>query len=492
MAKLRVVVAHTDDETRRRTTALLRSCGYDVSEWPCADELVEELGVQPPELLVVGASLSSREGQECLHYIGNDPRWRDTRVLAVLSDRRDVGELSELLGLGVTDFIAPPFSEEELLARVHVQLRAWQELLEARSELTSTGLALKHARDESENRRKLVDILNEVAGDFSGDELFHVLVRRVALALSISHCSLILARRGDAIGIVATAFENLALRNLEIVLDRYPEIRAALETDQPVLIENIEGSPLYADVRLDWAAHGMAVPIQSVIALPFSLDEERSGVFFLRTLRGESPLTRADVEFAESVVRAAVGAIKRTQTIESTRADKERLEVLALTDPLTHTHNRRGLMQQLAVEIERAVRQSHALTVLMIDLDHFKLVNDTYGHLIGDEVLRTVAAVLQREARAADLVARFGGEEFVVLLPETAREGAVALAERVRTRVAEQPLVGSPEYEWLRITISIGVATYPSPRVTTPEDVIALADEALYRAKAEGRNRVCT
>lgn len=492
MDKLRVVVALQDDETRRRTTALLRSCGYDVVERPCSDRLADEFGASAPELLVVGASLPSREAHECLHHIASDVRWRDTRILAVLSDQRDVGELSEMLGLGVTDFIAPPFSEEELLARVYVQLRVREELLDARSELTSTGIALQHARDESENRRKLVDILNEVAGDFSGDELFHVLVRRVALALSISHCSLILARRGDAIGVVARAFENLALRNFEIALDRYPEIRTALDSDQPVLIENIEGSPLYEGVRLEWAASGMAVPIQSVIALPFSLDEERSGVFFLRTLRGEPPLTHADVEFAESVVRAAVGAIKRTQTIESTRADRERLEVLALTDPLTHTLNRRGLMQQLRAELERAARQAHPLTVLMIDLDHFKMVNDTHGHLIGDEVLRTVAAVLQREARAADIVARFGGEEFVILLPETAREGAVAVAERVRVRVAEEPLVPGPAYEWLRITVSIGVATYPSPRVTTPEDVIALADEALYRAKAQGRNRVCT
>jgi diguanylate cyclase (GGDEF)-like protein len=100
--------------------------------------------------------------------------------------------------------------------------------------------------------------------------------------------------------------------------------------------------------------------------------------------------------------------------------------------------------------------------------------------------------VLQREARAVDVVARFGGEEFLVVLPETGEEGAVALAERIRARVEETPPVTGGEYGWLRVTVSIGVATVPSPRVNSPEELIAVADEALYRAKAQGRNRVCS
>jgi two-component system cell cycle response regulator len=206
----------------------------------------------------------------------------------------------------------------------------------------------------------------------------------------------------------------------------------------------------------------------------------------------EPPLARADVEFADTVVRAAVAAIRRAQMIESTRADKARFEVLALTDPLTQTHNRRALMERLTSELERARRYALHLSVLMVDLDHFKLINDSYGHVVGDEVLRGVSRVLQREARAVDVVARFGGEEFLVVLPETGEEGAVALAERIRARVEETPPVTGGEYGWLRVTVSIGVATVPSPRVNSPEELIAVADEALYRAKAQGRNRVCS
>jgi diguanylate cyclase (GGDEF)-like protein len=149
-------------------------------------------------------------------------------------------------------------------------------------------------------------------------------------------------------------------------------------------------------------------------------------------------------------------------------------------------------MELLSAELERARRYGLTLSLMMIDLDHFKLVNDTYGHPIGDEALRSTARVLQREARTVDVVARYGGEEFVVMLPETQEEGAVAVAERIRIRIAEQAILPGASYDKARVTVSIGVAAVPSARVNAPEDLLALADEALYRAKAEGRNRVCT
>jgi two-component system cell cycle response regulator len=148
-------------------------------------------------------------------------------------------------------------------------------------------------------------------------------------------------------------------------------------------------------------------------------------------------------------------------------------------------------VERLTEELERARRYSLDLALLIVDLDHFKTVNDSYGHLVGDEVLRGVSAMLQREARAVDVVARYGGEEFVVILPETAAEGAIALAERIRERVCNSPPIPGGEYGWLRVTVSIGVATVPTSHANSPEELISLADQALYRAKAGGRNRVC-
>jgi len=328
-----------------------------------------------------------------------------------------------------------------------------------------------------------------VTGELSPDEVYHVVARRVARALDLSHCSVVLARPGDRVGVVATAYENPALRNLEVQLDRYPEIRAALDHGRPVLIGDLRTSPLFGEVRRAWEQEGTRVAIRSLIALPFTLDRVQAGVFFLRRTEGEPPLTPEDVEFAESVIKAAVAVIQRAQALENTRADNARLEALAHTDPLTQVLNRRALTLQLNSELDRARRYESVVTLLMVDLDHFKRVNDTHGHLVGDDVLRELSLLLRHEARSVDLVARYGGEEFVVVLPQTGEEGAVAFAERLRERIAAHEFRGHGKTP-LWVTASIGVATFPSPRVESAEDLFARADAALYRAKADGRDRV--
>jgi two-component system cell cycle response regulator len=395
------------------------------------------------------------------------------------------------LGLGAADFLRKPVRVRELLARIQAQLRIRAALFAAREELRTKDAELRRAREESESRRKLVDILHEVSGDLSSDEIYHIAVRRVARALNVSHCSVILARANDPTGVVAAAFEAPAVRNLQIELERYPEIRAALEGGVPVLIESVGTSALYEGVRDLWRREGVEVTVRSVIAVPFSVGSEQAGVFFLRRIGDEPPLGMQDVEFADTVIQAAVATIQRAQLIETTRADNARLEALAHTDPLTQVLNRRALTLRLTSELDRARRYNSVVTLLLIDLDHFKRVNDTFGHLTGDDALREVAALLQHAVRSVDVVARYGGEEFVVVLPETAEAGAVAFAERMRERIeAHEFAVPSEMGSRLRLTASIGVATFPSPRVDSAEDLFTQADAALYRAKAEGRNRV--
>jgi two-component system cell cycle response regulator len=257
-----------------------------------------------------------------------------------------------------------------------------------------------------------------------------------------------------------------------------------------VLIEDIASSALYADQRASWGLEGLDVSIRSVIALPFTLDRQQTGVFFLRRTQDQPPLTGEDVAFADAVITAAVAVIQRAQVIESTRSENARLEQLAHTDPLTQVLNRRALTERLTREMERSLRYDTCVALLMIDIDHFKRVNDTHGHLVGDDVLRDVAALLNVTVRGTDMVARYGGEEFLVVLPETDDEGAAAFAERIRERIEQHPLTGRANDCELRVTASIGVATFPAARIESVEDLFARADAALYRAKADGRNRV--
>ncbi|MFN2398284.1 MAG: diguanylate cyclase [Gemmatimonadaceae bacterium] len=488
-----VLISHEDTRIAGAISWLLKEHGYDTVLASSRDDLVDRIASSQPDIVLLdtdetGASTPSRSA-ELLARVAANESMRDIPVLVTTSAPASNG--SAFLP-GAHDVIRKPYVVRELLARIETQLSIRDQLLRARAALTSATQELERVRGEAESGRKLVDILHDVAGDFSPEELSHMLVWRVARALNISHCSLVRARAGDEQGVVTASYEDPSVRDREIRMDSYPEIGVALERGTPVLIEDVDESPLYASLRLEFAQDGTALEVRSSIAVPFTLDDQGTsgGAFLLQTMRNEPPLTADDVIFAQTVVKAAVAAMRRAHAFEVARADKARLEVLATTDPLTHVLNRRALTDRLKGEMDRAQRYGLVLSLMILDLDHFKTVNDTFGHLVGDDVLRQVASLLQHEARSVDVVARYGGEEFVVVLPETAEEGALIFAERVRQKIAERPLMVGTLFDGVRITVSIGVATVPSPEVNNSEDLIALADQALYRAKGDGRNLV--
>ena len=159
---------------------------------------------------------------------------------------------------------------------------------------------------------------------------------------------------------------------------------------------------------------------------------------------------------------------------------------LSQTDPLTGLANRRAIEARLAVEIQRAARFNHSLTIGLIDIDDFKLVNDQFGHTAGDSVLRRVAALLERELRAIDVVGRYGGEEFLMILPETDLAGAAVASERALSAIRE----GFAGYGYGHpMTVSIGLASFAEHGRSAPE-LLEAADAVLYQAKREGKNRV--
>lgn len=160
----------------------------------------------------------------------------------------------------------------------------------------------------------------------------------------------------------------------------------------------------------------------------------------------------------------------------------------ANTDPLTGIHNRLHFDEFLKGEFLRTRRHRHTLSVILLDIDYFKKVNDTYGHPVGDKVLTVVAKVVQHQLRGYDVFARYGGEEFVIALPETPVAAAIQVAERCREAVEQV------RFPYMRhgITASFGVASWPTPDIDEPKELLAAADRELYRAKAEGRNRVCS
>ncbi len=236
---------------------------------------------------------------------------------------------------------------------------------------------------------------------------------------------------------------------------------------------------LSRDARVSVATDG------TVVAFPLAGKGRRSGALVGLDRR---PSARAP-RFLAGVLPAMQSLLGMMALALDHALALQQAEALSVTDDLTGLHNSRYLKDALHREAKRAVRYGRSLSVLFIDLDGFKAVNDTHGHLCGSRALVEAGEVIRTCARESDVVARYGGDEFVVVLPDTASEGAVVVARRMRDRLAAHPFLLSQHLD-IRLSASVGIASLPDV-TTVPEDLLRAADEAMYRVKERGKNNYC-
>jgi diguanylate cyclase (GGDEF)-like protein len=246
-------------------------------------------------------------------------------------------------------------------------------------------------------------------------------------------------------------------------------VRLALQTQEPVYVELPEGLSVNAGL--------VEFQPREVAFMPLIVQSMATGVV---VLAGSTAFERDSRSLSQIFARTFVVALSNAMTHDD-------LQRIAALDPLTNCYNRRFGLARLREEYKRATRSDSPLGLIMFDIDRFKLVNDTYGHLIGDRILTKVAQEAERHLRDGDVLVRYGGEEFLCILPGAAIEGTADVCERIRSAV--ETLVVRDRDKAISCTVSLGYGSFPETYADGETALIGLADEALYRAKSEGRNR---
>ena len=321
----------------------------------------------------------------------------------------------------------------------------------------------------------LFDITRSINSTLELEELIKLLTETVGMALGFQEFAMLLLDQATGELKVAATYgfpKQAEVDQLRLKIGEGAAGRAA-ERGETVLVDNVAEKPS----DLPYTGHPK---VGSFLAVPLKFKGRVVGV-----LTFDRPTVNAFA--ADEIKLLAAIANQAAMAIVNARLYAETVE-LSLTDPLTGTANRRHLFQQLELEVSRAQRFGNQLSLLMIDIDHFKLYNDRYGHPAGDEVLKAVGGVLVGTVRKIDTFARYGGEEFAVILPHIGRHAAMVVGDKVRRAVSLLAFEsGGPEPE--RVTVSVGLAHLPGDAQDARE-LVDRADAALYAAKNGGRDRL--
>jgi two-component system cell cycle response regulator len=337
---------------------------------------------------------------------------------------------------------------------------------------------------EMKELEAVVALTQLISSTLDPKELLYRIVRKIADIMPVTRCSVIRVDWLHRSAFIVASFEDPRVAGIKLNLRKYPEIMETLTSKKPVIIKDVSTDPLMAGVRDIIAPLG----IRSIVVIPIFFRDKLIGTLFLRTSRKEHAFSENEIRLLNAIANASANALYNAFLFEQVEDEKSRLEKLAITDFLTGIYNVRYFYHRIIEEFSRAVRYGVPISCLMLDVDHFKKVNDVYGHKTGDLVLREFAQLLKKHSRKSDVLARYGGEEFILLLCQTPLNGAVSEAERLREFVRKH------KFRSLRnkggLTVSVGIAAFPDEGIKTHDDLIAFADNALFTAKNSGRNRV--
>ncbi|MBW2268186.1 MAG: diguanylate cyclase [Deltaproteobacteria bacterium] len=413
---------------------------------------VAALEREPADLVLSDLVMSGRSGLELLEFVRREHPESD---FVLLTGNASVESAVEALRMGATDYLTKPVAPDELelvVDRILANRRLQEENSRLRGQLET------------------LDACQSLMSCLDAGQVFAVTLDLLLSALNSDRGVAVFRRPGlpTADGVAFRGFAEAEARRL----------RDALAVEKSLGLEAFEAPQRVTHGTLHDALQGAGVSCPPAMAVPLRGRDMEQGLIWI--FEPEGGFGAAADSHAQLVRERAELAL---QNAERYGRAKER----AFIDDVTEVYNARFLLQATDREIERAGRYGRELSVLFLDLDRFKLVNDRYGHLVGSSVLRQLSGVLRDCVRSVDTLARYGGDEFTILLVDSDLAQAMEVAERIRGTVATTPFDGSGSS--IRLSISIGVATFPQ-HGRTRDQLLDVADKAMYRAKSNGRDCV--
>jgi len=421
-----------------------------------------------PDLVILDIEMPVMNGIEVCRIIKETEETKRIPVILITAHtNRD--EIIMGLQSGADDYITKPVHPPEVLARV------------------DSHLLYKNYYNELERRdlQMLLELYDIVTVLRNPMKILRFVVEKIADVIDVERCSIISINDVDEI--IVKACNNLQ-ENTEIRLDlnRYPEIRKVMETHQAVIVNDVKSDLLMEPVR----EHVAALNLNSLIVVPIIKKEAVIGTLLLRTTMNlKEGISERIRKLTHLVANISANALENATLFESIKSAKELFEEMAIRDGLSKLYTHRHFYERLEKEFSRAVRHHEPLSLIFFDIDDFKQVNDKYGHIRGDEVIRQIGEMIREFVREIDIAARYGGEEFVILLPKTQTAGALELARRISSSISSFRYKGMGRE---RITISTGISTFPGDGSQSFTQLVDLANQLMFKAKAEGKDCIAT
>jgi two-component system, cell cycle response regulator len=483
MAQGNILLADDNKLVVKITSAILEDADYEVSVAWDGLEAINKAYAEEPDIVILDVEMPRINGYQVCRLLKDDEYTRDIPVV-MLTGRDQQSDMFWGLKTGADAYVTKGFKPEELLTIVKQQLdqsqkaRAGQAKREVPTKLLEQEGVFSRVIDLLDSKLFESTILNELGSLASVSKDYKETVRAVLEILS--------RVVGNSIGVVLMFEEEDMV--LHISRPTSMDCFEAAQARTNVLAHDY-GWETAAAARVKLSVHGEEnlkvkqdqAPERAYSFVHIPLTAQKKVIGILVACSYQSPAFARDAQAILNLVQNQVTiVVDNARLYEATRQ-------LAITDGLTRIYNHRFFQELFEKEFTRSDRYNTVFSLIMIDIDHFKKINDTYGHLCGDEILKSLASLVKSCLRTMDIVARYGGEEFAILLPETGGAEALQTAERIRRAVEENTFMGTDQ--GLNVTVSLGVATYPSPLVSDRADIIAKADGALYEAKEGGRNK---